>query len=127
MRTRLFTCIAFALVCQLSALAVSGPNATFDCYKSPGSTNTLKLKLRNNGPDTIAQGTALYYFYYTSAHSSVQTHAFHASSDLPKGKIFDVLVAAPPATNVYHCGCSLTPITVRPEVAPRATERTRDR
>lgn len=122
MGTKIFACIALALVFQLSALATSPPNATFKCYKKPNSPNTLTLHMRNNGPDTIAQGTALYYFYYTSRKASVQTHVFHTSKNLPKGEIFDVLVPAPPETSVYRCGCSLTPITVRPEVGPRPTE-----
>lgn len=122
MTMKVFTALGLALVCQLSTLAVPGPNTTFDCYKSPSSTNTLKLKMRNNGPDTVPKGTALYYFYYTSRKASVQTHVFHASKDLIKGAIFDVLVPAPPQTSVYRCGCSLTPITVRPEVGPRPTE-----
>jgi hypothetical protein len=123
MKFKLFTALVLALVGQLSALAISGPHVTFDCYKSPNSTNTLKLTMRNNGPDTVAQGTALYYFYYTSAHSSVQTHVFHAATELRKGAIFDVLVPAPAGTSVNRCGCSLTPIRVRPEAAPYPPER----
>lgn len=118
MVTRIFTGMAFAVVCQLSALAVAGPNVTFDCYKNTNSPYTLKLHMRNNGPDTVPQGTALYYYYYTSAHGTVHTHLFHASKDLHKGDIFDVLAPAPPETPVVRCGCSLTPIKVRPEVAP---------
>lgn len=121
MKFKIFACMVMVLVCQLSALAVSDLNVSFKCGKYT-NTRTLMLRMRNNGPDTIPAGTRLYYYYYTPNEQTVKTHGFNAANDLPKGKIFDVLVPAPPSTQVSRCGCSLKEIKVPAELGPRPTD-----
>jgi hypothetical protein len=118
MKSRTFALFLLALVFQLSAPGLVPPRLTFSCQKK-SSNSALILDVRNNGPDTLPQGTRVYYYYKTSQTAAAITGSYTVNADMQKGSIFSIYLGSAWETPIVECRCSLRRFLI--ERAPPAT------
>jgi hypothetical protein len=106
MKKKLIACMLGVVVVHLTATAASGPRVSFRCAQDH-TAKSLTLKVRNEGPDRLAAGTTVYYFYLTPASDMSLVGSQVLESQLDKGGIFTINVAGDAETQISECGCSL--------------------
>jgi hypothetical protein len=122
MKSKILVSLILAVVFQLSALALAAPHVRFKCQKKQ-SDSALILDIRNDGPDTLAKGTKIYYFYRTSPSAEAVSGTHTLDADEQKGGIFSVFLSVEWQKPIVECGCSLKPILLVPRAKVNANRR----
>jgi hypothetical protein len=121
MSIKVFAVFLFIAILQLSAFAISAPRVSFRCVKT-SSTSALILKVRNNGPDRLDQGTTVYYYYRTPASEMSITGSHRLDARLDKGGVFSIEAGANAQTEITECGCALRPFIPTARTTRKASE-----
>ena len=82
------------------------PRVRFQCQQN-SSAAALVIDVRNDGPDSLTQGTTVFYFYRTPESDMSITGSHQLASRLDKGGIFSVRLADNAQTHITECGCGL--------------------
>jgi hypothetical protein len=107
-RSEILMVILPVLACfALSPQAQAG-ESTFSCTKT-ASDVALELKVTNNGPDAVSNGTKVYYFYKTSARATHKKGNYTLTRKVKKGETFKIVISPSWQTPVVSCGVSLKP------------------
>jgi hypothetical protein len=99
-------CLALACL-ALSPQAQAG-ESTFSCRKLESDV-ALQLKVTNNGPDAVKNGTVVHYFYVTptTPKGHTETGSYTLDHKVKKGETFVITINANWRARLFSCGvCS---------------------
>ena len=92
--------------------------STFSCIKKD-SDIALELKVTNNGPDAVKNGTVVYYFYEIPAlpkgHTATHSGTYTLDHKVKKGETFLITINADWRARLISCGVSLKPFSMSPQ------------
>jgi hypothetical protein len=112
-KSKAVAALLLLLLLHLSAPALNSLHVHFTCRQG-SSDSGLVLGVINDGPDTLPEGTVVYYFYATPQSALTITGSHTLDADLPKGGVFKVTLSDASQTKITACGCSLKPFKPRP-------------
>ena len=108
-RSKIIMVILPVVVCLALSLQAQAGESDFSCRKLESDV-ALKLKVTNNGPDAVKNGTVVHYFYeiptMPKGHTAIYTGTYTLDHKVKKGETFVITINANWRARLFSCGVS---------------------